>query len=259
MMTKWSSWLLAASLFLGVASPVFAAKPVSLPATVPILPDFPEVSGIYSDPTHPNLLVRVFVHPEKPTRNLDPVCINDDSSAITGPVGWVLPSGSWTYHVNSSSAPSSIRSNVGTIVSTSFASWNQALGGSSSKPTLVEGSSTSINRSRYDGQNVIAWGRTSRSALAVTYTWYYPSTGFAAEEDTIVNSRVSWSWSPTCGANSYDAQNVLTHEFGHWYGLNDEYTTPYLENTMYGYASKGETKKDTLTTGDAQGLQTLYP
>lgn len=258
-MTKWSSWLLTACLLLGVASPALAAKPTSLPSSVPTLPDLPEVSGIYSDPAHPNLLVRVFVHPQKPNRNPAPVCTDDNSSAITDPVGWILPSGDWTYYVNSSSAPSSIRSNVNTIVSTSFASWNQALIGSSSKPTLIASGATSINRSRYDGQNVIAWGRTSRSALAVTYTWYYPSTGLAAEEDTIVNSRVSWSWSPTCGANSYDAQNVLTHEFGHWYGLNDEYTTPFIENTMYGYASKGEVKKDSLTTGDTQGLQALYP
>ena len=51
---------------------------------------------------------------------------------------------------------------------------------------------------------------------------------------------------------------LLTHELGHSMGLNDEYDTTYVDNTMFGYGSMTETKKDTLTTGDIIGVKSLY-
>jgi hypothetical protein len=41
-------------------------------------------------------------------------------------------------------------------------------------------------------------------------------------------------------------------------GLKDHYTADYADNTMYGYGSLGETKKDTLTTGDINGVLAKY-
>ena len=115
----------------------------------------------------------------------------------------------------------------------------------------------------FDGKNIIAWGRASSGTLAVTYTWYYQSTGLVAENDTIFNNRYPWFWNAvnnTCtDSKSYDAQDILTHEIGHWMGLNDTYTNDYINNTMFGYGSKGEVKKNTLTTGDTQGVQAIYP
>ena len=79
-----------------------------------------------------------------------------------------------------------------------------------------------------------------------------------------MNKKFSWSWTPynisnLCSVqNTYDAQNILTHEIGHWFGLDDHYTTEYQENTMYGYGSKNEVKKDTLTIGDVLGLNLIY-
>jgi hypothetical protein len=57
-----------------------------------------------------------------------------------------------------------------------------------------------------------------------------------------------------------DLQNIATHELGHSLGLADLYdtTAPVPEQTMYGYASAGETKKRTLETGDKQGIAVLY-
>jgi hypothetical protein len=111
---------------------------------------------------------------------------------------------------------------------------------------------------------VVTWGRTSGTALGVTYTWYNPSTGEVAEVDTVLNSKFAWSWTPfstdACvNSATYDAQNILTHEVGHWMGLNDEYTADFANNTMYGYGSKAEIKKDTLTSGDSMGLRVIYP
>ena len=48
------------------------------------------------------------------------------------------------------------------------------------------------------------------------------------------------------------------HELGHTFGLNDMYDASYADHTMYGYGSRGETKKNTLTAGDAASVNALY-
>ena len=57
-----------------------------------------------------------------------------------------------------------------------------------------------------------------------------------------------------------DLQNIATHELGHALGLADLYdaTSPVPEQTMYGYASAGETKKRSLEAGDKAGITVLY-
>ena len=55
-----------------------------------------------------------------------------------------------------------------------------------------------------------------------------------------------------------DVQNIVTHEFGHGWGLADLYDTSCSEETMYGYSEEGETKKRTLNDGDIAGIQELY-
>ena len=227
----------------------------------------PEIEGTFNVPNRPDLKVRVFVHgpkPAKPSSTQTPVlvCPTEDpnSTAIVPPVGWHLPS-SWTYTLNPGSAPSSVGSgNLTTIAGNAFNAWTSAVPG---KVAISQASTASINRARFDGKNIIAWGRASSGTLAVTYTWYYQSTGLVAENDTIFNNRYPWFWNAvnnTCtDSKSYDAQDILTHEIGHWMGLNDTYTNDYINNTMFGYGSKGEVKKNTLTTGDTQGVQAIYP
>lgn len=226
----------------------------------------PEENGIYNDPDHSGIKIRVFVHKEKPSRpspTPSPVCNLDDpnSGSVDGITGWELSS-TWIYNLNPSSVPSSVGGqNLGTIASRAFSEWSSAAKGN---VNFEEGPTTTINRQAYDGNNIVAWGRTSGSALAVTYTRYIQETGQVVDVDTIMNNKFVWSWTDQtqnlyCAlSNTYDAQDILTHELGHWMGLNDEYTTPFVDNTMYGYGSKAEVKKDTLTTGDIQTVSSIY-
>lgn len=228
----------------------------------------PEKNGDYPDPEHPEVRVRVFVHVPKTskpalTQSGSLVCnLSDpDSFAVVPPAGWKLPS-TWTYTLNTGSVPRTVGSgNLATIANNAFTQWTNAVG---SKVSISKTSSnTTINKAKYDGKNIIAWGQTSASALAITYTWYYPSTGIAAEEDTIFNKQYPWFWNSSnnmcTNSKSYDAQDILTHELGHWMGLNDTYDLAFTDNTMFGYGSTGEVKKDTLTTGDILGVQAIYP
>lgn len=229
----------------------------------------PEKNGTYNVPGRPDLKVRVFVHnpkvkPEiKPTPSPSLICdLNDPESAnVVSPTSWHLPA-SWAYNLNPSSVPVSVGSaNLAIIAADAFSRWSNASG---SKVSLTRGSDTTAGKATFDRKNIIAWGRTSATALGITYIWYYPSTGLVAEVDTIMNKKFPWSWTSysaqnrCADQNSYDAQNILTHELGHWMGLDDEYATDYQDNTMYGYGAKGEIKKDTLTSGDISGISMIY-
>ena len=181
-----------------------------------------------------------------------------------GITGWRLPS-NVHYRINTSNAPSSVRSNFQNIAASSFQTWTGASGG---KVSFVYDGKTSSSRARLDFQNTVVWGRTSSNALAVTYTWYYTNTGQVADVDTVFNNRVKWGWTDPstvnvetqCGpTTSYDVQDVLTHETGHWMGLDDRYAPSEKDLTMYGYASPGELKKELLQTGDLAGIAAIYP
>jgi len=227
----------------------------------------PEIEGTYDVPGHPNMKVRVFIYRIKergrpspsPTPITTPVCGLDDpnSSAPDGITGYHLPT-SWKYNLNPGSVPSSVgSSNLQAIATSSFASWTNEIPGTM---TITKRADTDANRAKFDRQNIIAWGRTSSSALAVTYTWYNTYTKEFVDVDTIMNNSVPWSWSgsETCAyPDSYDAQNILTHELGHWMGMDDMKTDEFVDNTMYGWGSTKEAKKDTLTKGDIAGLKTI--
>lgn len=212
--------------------------------------ELPEKAGDYADLENPGVRVRVFVHEPKKESVQSAVimCTDDpDSNAVVAKTGWKLSS-NVTYRLNVGSTPL----NLIEIAANSFAAW-----ASPSGVVFSRGVNTTVNRNKLDGQNIVAWGRTNGSALAVTYTRYYASTGEVADVDTIMNQKFAWSWN-SCSTNSYDAQDILTHELGHWVGLGDHYTGEYVNNTMYGYGARGETLKNTLTTGDVAGVKLVY-
>lgn len=220
--------------------------------------------GLYDDVTHPGVKVKVFVHKEKPVRSGGaPSLICDladpNSTAVVSTTGWHLPS-SVTYNLNLSSVPSSVGlSNLPTIAGNGFGDWAAASG---NKVAFSRSANTTVDRSSFDLKNIVAWGRTSGTALGVTYVRYYSSSGLVVDVDTILNKKFSWSWSNsnTCAdPNTYDAENILNHELGHWLGLDDQYNADlYKDATMFGYGAKGEVKKNTLTTGDTIGVYSIY-
>ncbi len=68
---------------------------------------------------------------------------------------------------------------------------------------------------------------------------------------------VDFDWSNTGDPTKMDFENIATHEIGHAMGLSHPSDT-CLEETMYAFASEGETKKRTLEAGDIAGINKLY-
>lgn len=230
--------------------------------------DLPQTPGTYKVQGRSDLKLRVHVYNAKnsakpgpvPTPSLVCNLTDPDSSTVDGVTGWYLPSGNWTYRLNTSSAPALVGgADMATLTDNAFDAWQATDVGS--KVNFVRGANTSTNRSSFDGQNVITWGRTSGTALATTYTWYYTATHAVAEVDTVFNNRFAWEWSNsiTCAyQNYYDAQNIMAHELGHWMGIDDNYDGTFTNNTMYGYGSPTEVKKNTLSTGDVNAVNAIY-
>ena len=110
-----------------------------------------------------------------------------------------------------------------------------------------------------DGENTISWVKfTPRNYIAVVVMWYDPDTMIIWEFDVVFNTFHKWGIDPVKRDKAFDIQNIATHEFGHPVGLDDLYDEICSELTMYGYSSKGETKKCSLEEGDIAGAQCLY-
>jgi len=105
---------------------------------------------------------------------------------------------------------------------------------------------------KYDQKNVVCYGPDDESALGKAYCWY--DNGRMFEADIRVNSLHPLS---NGGSEStYDVLSVLTHEFGHFFGLdhvNDRTHTMCGEGLM-----KDCTIYRTLCSGDKAGLNYLY-
>lgn len=211
--------------------------------------------------------LKVFVHEPNPhgksviVSSCKPTI--NDQVADYGVAGWHMPTVGMTYKINYSTKPSNLTtSQVQTAIANSFATWTTA----DSKQIFNYGASTSAQNARYDGTNVILWKPINNSAIAITYVWYYTASGQLAESDTIFNKSYRWSATNYTGTNdcggvngTFDVQNIGTHEFGHWVGLDDLYSITDKDLTMYGYGDTTELKKDTLGTGDVSGVLAIAP
>jgi len=113
-----------------------------------------------------------------------------------------------------------------------------------------------------DGENEVYFGDVAEpGAIAITIVWgIFGGPPFQREliEWDQVYDQVDYDWSDSGEAGEMDFENIATHELGHSVGLDDLYDAKCSEQTMYGYADYGETKKRTLEAGDIAGIRALY-
>ena len=162
------------------------------------------------------------------------------------------------YWINPTNDYGFSEDDVVTAIRTSAETWDAQ----TSAAVFSYSNITSLTAGTYDGYNVVSWGSYSQAGvIAVTYIWYRSSRiwyrgGQILETDTMMNKAFIWSLSGEGG--KMDVQNIMTHEFGHWAGLDDLYANKDYWLTMYGYAGYGETYKRDLGLGDILGLRAVY-
>lgn len=112
-----------------------------------------------------------------------------------------------------------------------------------------------------NGKNEVVFGSIDNpGTIAVTYVWGIfrgnPRNRQLTEWDIVFN-QVDFSWANDGNALSMDFENIAQHELGHALGLSHPESS-CTEETMYAYATKGETKKRDLFDGDKAGIFDLY-
>jgi len=195
-------------------------------------------------------------------------------------VHWANPT-AINYYVNPTGSGVGDETAIAAIKA-SFVTWDNADG---PLGYSYQGISTA-NGGVKDNLNVVSWADISKQypgAIAVTSIWYYRNSKVITEVDTQMNIGSGFVWSYTSPdtihdlatkaaadatrytdpsnngiAETYDIQNIMTHEAGHWIMLNDLYNGKDSALTMYGYGSTGELKKDTLGYGDELGVELAY-
>jgi hypothetical protein len=120
---------------------------------------------------------------------------------------------------------------------------------------------TEVDLNAVDGLNVVEFGDVPHAgAIALTNVWGYfrgrPSAREIVEWDMILDD-VDFSWSTAGEPGKMDVWNIVAHEVGHALGL-DHPDNSCTEETIYGFAENGETKKQTLNAGDDLGITELY-
>jgi len=83
------------------------------------------------------------------------------------------------------------------------------------------------------------------------------------DADMVLNSYYKWGIADGDETindlvGKFDIRNIVTHEAGHWIGLDDIYDSQYWAMTMYGYTTYGEEIKRSLEPGDIAGVQVNY-
>lgn len=152
-----------------------------------------------------------------------------------------------------------------TAITSADAAWDNAgssfrfsYGGTTTKNAGLPITGTS------DGYNVIGYGNLGNTGY-VALTGVLSSGSGIREVDTAINSTY-FRFTTIGAAGSYDMQETMTHEFGHWLWLGDQYSSqsPYYCNssskaTMCGVSVINDTYRRTLATDDKNGIKALYP
>ncbi len=205
-----------------------------------------------------------FVHGRaRPTRPVKPTKADQLYTFIARGATWrsVEP-----YVVNPANgdgvAPEVVSTAVGAAASTWEAQVTSDIFGSGSVTDVP----LAADWSAPDGVNEAYFSHTEldQGTVAVTIVWGIFSGAVNARQivewDMVFNDALPEPWGDaTLQPAAWDVENIATHEIGHAAGLGDLYTIAAAEQTMFGYASPGETKKRTLESGDIAGITTLYP
>lgn len=149
---------------------------------------------------------------------------------------------------------------MSSLLAGDVSTWESAAGsdifGNGSTDSSYDAATSSV-----DGRNGAEFGPIADAGvIAVTYTWGYyggpPKSRELVEWDMIFDSE-SFPWATDGSPTAMDFRNIATHELGHAMGLGHPSST-CTEETMYAYASLGETKKRDLNAGDIAGISGLY-
>lgn len=153
---------------------------------------------------------------------------------------------------------------VGTNIANAIAEWEDPNGNSSVVLDILgdrvpgEVNRFLIGVDTNDKNEILFGDIAQEGAIAVNILWYLrggPDRGLVEWDQVYDDADFNWSFTGATGA--MDFLNIATHEVGHATGLAHP-DNSCTEETMYYQAAFGETKKQTLESGDIAGILDLY-
>ncbi len=168
--------------------------------------------------------------------------------------GGALITGGVTMATFLQRAPEDFRAWTTARVSTCSTSYDVAMGANFASPAGTAAVASG------DGRNSVIWltgtsWRYSSATLALTTTNFNLPSNEIFDADMELNDNVGWD---TTGqvAGAYDLESVLTHEAGHFLGL--DHTPAVFEAVMYPLVQPGTLKRN-LAAADLNDVCTVYP
>ncbi len=176
-----------------------------------------------------------------------------------------------TYQINqegsedfASGANGMISEELQQAIRDSFSPWSDL---ECTDVTIADEGLTDIDAINYDSDgsnfNLLVWKESwpypvsGSSAYALTSVTYDTGTGELADADIEFNGETfEWTNAETAADTIVDVRNTLTHEAGHFIGLDHSLDH---EATMFAQAPTGEIKKRTLEQDDIDGFCATYP
>jgi hypothetical protein len=249
-----------------LANPALAVKPsnpgfILPPSAVEVSPNVYSLGKAYDNATHEIVDGYAIVHKKNDAK----ASVSSNAKNLSC-YGFIASGAKWKvspepWRVTTVGAPldgTFLLNNIGANIS----KWESAITGTHDilgAGTLV--TSTPTNKNVLDNINEVSFGSISdTNTIAVTTVWgNFGGPTFnrqIVEWDQVFNS--AYSWSATGEAGKMDFNNISTHELGHAVGMGDIYQSGCGSVTMYGYASVGDTNKQTLEVPDITGINELY-
>jgi hypothetical protein len=149
--------------------------------------------------------------------------------------------------------------------------WDASIHAAAQTWNDVNPSHFTFYNSAYDDVNIIyAESMSNQYDLAVTGPAHWNNWFYITHMHTAFNSDLNWDTNNTPNQNpftldnngsttTYNVQNVMTHEFGHWLELEDTYSESCNSVTMYGNIGVGDIGKISLSIHDEDAINWMYP
>ena len=200
------------------------------------------------------------------SQSTSPSACSDSSYALasakwTTQYRWYIKTSTTPSGVSSDSAVSALRAGVTNVTRGEN---DCGIGGDTPASAAYQGSTSSsanITSSAgcgtRDSRNVVDFGTLPSGYLALTCWW--SSGGSIVEADIRLNkSNYGWVTSTSGCSNKFMIEAVITHEFGHAFGLNHVSESSHGKLSMSPTIMACQNSESSLGLGDVRGLEAKY-